>query len=96
MASATTRKAHLENMNNKKELFPKYELHVVNTCVSVDEKRGKAVVWITAKVAGQPWEGMERESVSKVYWVRFRVSCLSNFLLVSFGLCLVWFRLVVL
>jgi hypothetical protein len=68
--SADAHIAWLETLSHK---YPQWEVRIVNTSTSVDEKAGTAVCWMTLAATGLPFDGFEnvaRESVFIATWER--------------------------
>ncbi|KAK4902566.1 hypothetical protein LTR27_000503 [Elasticomyces elasticus] len=68
--SAATLKEFLDNMRQRGAQQPSYNFEVVSTVADIDEGHGKASVWVTTKVTSYYGDGVRRDGVSRLDWMR--------------------------
>ncbi|KAK5710706.1 hypothetical protein LTR15_012862 [Elasticomyces elasticus] len=68
--SAVSLKEFLENMRQRGAQQPSYNFEVVSTVTDIDEGHGKASVWVTTKVTSYYGDGVRRDGVSRLDWMR--------------------------
>ncbi|KXT11638.1 hypothetical protein AC579_54 [Pseudocercospora musae] len=68
---ATNVEDHIKNFQAFLRANPKYRVEVRNTSISLDERMGRAIVFMSTKVSGLfASSETTRESVNKVHWKR--------------------------
>ena len=69
MPSSAGREALLDNIRNLTMHYPGYHFDVLNSCSKVNERTGKANVWLLTMVTGLP-DGVRREAANVLSFQR--------------------------